>query len=80
MRELLEKIYYFYRDDCCWPYVVSFPLVLLIYWLERQAVADGFPWASTGAYAVLFAYWGYNFYLYNTTRFEAKDGPFLLMQ
>lgn len=78
MRELLKKIYCFYRHDCCWPYAVSFPLVLLIYGLERQTVVGGFPWASIGAYAILFAYWGYNVYLYNTTRFAAKDGPFFI--
>ncbi|HBL18779.1 MAG: hypothetical protein A2X36_17500 [Elusimicrobia bacterium GWA2_69_24] len=74
----MRKIRVFYGVDCCWPYALSFPLVLAIYWVESRPGYGGFPRASIAGYAILAAYWAYNVRLYLTDRLPAQDARFLI--
>lgn len=63
IHELIKKlaidIYKFYRYDCCWPYSISFYLVLYLYWLESVVIQNPSKWASILSYGIIFLYYIY---------------------
>lgn len=59
IKRLAKNLYVFYRYDCCWPYAVSFYLVLFVYWREAVVVRDPSKWASILSYAILLFYYLY---------------------
>lgn len=78
MRTLLENICAFYRRDCCWPYAVSFFLVLIIYLLDFRFANTPFHLASLAAYVIILAYYLYNLRRYFTTGLNTKNDPFFI--
>lgn len=79
MVALLKNIYQFYRYDCCWPYSVSFFLVLIIYWLDFFIVNISNHWVSMVSYGVIFAYYLYNVFLSAKGRIKAGDKIFFIV-
>lgn len=78
MRALIKNIDVFYKQDCCWPYAVSFYLTLLIYGLDFFRAGARCHWASPVAYGILLAYFLYNLHLYFRGKIKATNAPFAL--
>lgn len=78
MALFFRKIYDFYRRECCWPYALSFFLVLVIYWLDFSVERNQTPWASFISYAVIFSYYIYNLYFYVKSKIFTKAGGFFI--
>jgi hypothetical protein len=57
VRLLIKNIYEFYRYRCCWPYSLSFFLVLGIFWLDFFVVRTRYHWTSLFAYGIIAAYY-----------------------
>ena len=62
--EILKKTYRFYRHECCFPYSISFLLVLLIYSMDFYILEKTKIWPSlisyiivTGYYVKIFSYY-----------------------
>ena len=75
----LEKIYRFYRYDCCWPYAVSFFLALLIYGLDFFMVHAHYHWASLASYTIILAYYLYIAYLYFQGKVKKENDKFSMV-
>lgn len=75
---IFSNIYQFYRYDCCWPYAVSFLLVLVIYWFDFFIIEARIHAASLVGYGIIFAYYLYNVFLYNKGKLKAKDLEFFI--
>ncbi|MBU9888397.1 MAG: hypothetical protein KTQ49_00825 [Candidatus Omnitrophica bacterium] len=81
MRTLLRKIAVFYRDDCCWPYALSFYLVLIIFAMDFGGVPTPYHGASVFSFGILLAYYLYNLRLYfrkDIRIMEKKDPVFFI--
>ena len=76
MRTLIKDVGVFYKQDCCWPYALSFYLTLLIYYLDFFATGTRCHWASPVAYGILLAYFLYNLRLYSQGKIQAVNAPF----
>lgn len=76
MQLFIKNIYEFYRYDCCWPYAVSFFLVLSIYCLDFFIVNTRHHWASLVAYGIILVYYLYNVSLYFQNKVKAKNTKF----
>jgi len=72
LQKLSKNIYRFYRYDCCWPYSVSFYLVLVIFWCEAIWIQNPSKWASISSYAILLFYYLYNRKLAKQNRIKDK--------
>lgn len=81
IQSFIKNIYEFYRHDCCWPYAISFFLVLSIYWLDFYIVNTRYHWPSFVAYGVIFVYYLYNIYLYfqGKIKTNAKNPKFFMV-
>jgi hypothetical protein len=75
---LFNKIYRFYRYECCWPYSLSFVLVLVIYWLDFIVERNAVPLASYLSYTVIFSYYIYNLYRYAKGKMNPKVDIFFI--
>ena len=75
---IFKQIYHFYRYDCCWPYAVSFYLVLVIYWLDFFVGRGHRHWTSVVAFGVVFVYYLYILRLYFQGRLAGRDNRFFL--
>ena len=69
----------FYRHGCCWPYAVSFFLVLIIYWLDFFFVNTRCNSASLAAYGIIFAYYLRNVRLYAQAKIKAANAGFFII-
>ncbi len=78
IRLFFRNIYQFYRYDCCWPYAVSFLLVLFIYWLDFFIVKTRTHYVSLAGYGIIFAYYLYNLVLYLKGKIKAKGLKFFI--
>lgn len=81
MRTLLKNIAVFYRHDCCWPYSLSFYLVLVIFGMDFRGAATPYHWVSFFSYGTLLAYYLYILYLYfrkDITIMEKKNPGFFI--
>ena len=54
-------VYHFYRYGCCWPYSLSFFLVLAIYFLDFFVGNARHHWASLAAYGIILGYYLYSY-------------------
>ncbi|MBN1493298.1 MAG: hypothetical protein JW938_04055 [Candidatus Omnitrophica bacterium] len=79
IKKLSKNIYKFYRFDCCWPYSVSFYLVLIIFYLEACVIKNPSKWASIVSYGILLAYYLYIRKLYAERRLTQKRNESFLM-
>ncbi len=76
IRLFFRNIYQFYRYDCCWPYAVSFLLLLVIYWLDFFIVKTRYHYASLTGYGIILAYYLYNVVLYHKGKIKVKGLKF----
>lgn len=60
----LRKIYRFYRHECCFPYAISFLLVLFIYAIDFYGSDQPLFWPSIASYLVLAGYYIQNIRYY----------------
>ncbi len=75
---IMKKIALFYGKDCCWPYALSFFLVLIMY-VGQAVCRDSYGlYMSAVAYLVLFSYYLYNVRLYKRGKLTAYDLPFFI--
>jgi hypothetical protein len=72
----IKNIYEFYQYDCCWPYALSFFLVLGVYWLDFFIAHTRYHWVSLFAYGIILAYYLYNVPLYLQGKIKAKNKQF----
>lgn len=77
-KPLFHKIYNFYRRDCCWPYAISFLLVLMIYRFDFIEPKKSCHWESIFSFGILFSYYIYNLRLYFRGKIAASDPQFLI--
>ncbi|MCX5701554.1 MAG: hypothetical protein NTW64_01030 [Candidatus Omnitrophica bacterium] len=77
-KSLFNKIYNFYRYDCCWPYAVSFLLVLVIYRIDFIDVNRIYHWESIFSYGIIFSYYLYNLHLYYQKKIVSSDTRFFI--
>lgn len=75
---ILRNIYQFYKYDCCWPYAVSFLLVLVIYWLDFFIIKTRTHYVSLAGYGIILAYYLYNVVLYHKGKIKAKGLEFFI--
>ena len=78
MLSLIKNIRTFYRDDCCWPYAVSFFLTLIIYGFDFFVVDTSCHWASPVAYGILLTYFLYIIHLYFQNKIRKKAPTFFI--
>ncbi|HBA60123.1 MAG TPA: hypothetical protein DCZ92_04780 [Elusimicrobia bacterium] len=77
-RKFFRNVYWFYRFDCCWPYALSFFLVLVIYWLDFFFARTPYRLASLTAYLIILAYYLYNLRCFFTTGLNTRDDAFFI--
>ena len=77
LNKLIRKLLVFYKEDCCWPYSLSFFLILIVYLLEFYSDTNSSS-ASLIAYLVIFAYYLYNIHLYRHNKLDAVDIVFFV--
>jgi len=73
----LKKLFNFYRNDCCWPYALSFYLLLIIYWLDFITPGKTYHLSSYFSYAVVLAYYFYIVYRYFKKKITDKNEFFI---
>ena len=78
IKTLLNNIYIFYRRDCCWPYAISFFLVLIIYLLDFFFADTPRHLPSLCAYIIILAYYLYNLRRYFTTGLNTTNDAFFI--
>lgn len=74
----IKNIYEFYRFDCCWPYAVSFFLVLIVFWLDFFVTNIRYHWPSLVAYGIILSYYLYNLYRYFQGKIKAGNVKFFV--
>jgi len=78
IKSLFVNLYNFYRYDCCWPYSVSFLLVLLIFAIENVYARSNIPWASYLSLIIISAYWLFNIKLYKKKALKTENPDFFI--
>jgi hypothetical protein len=76
--ETVKKIYIFYRYECCFPYSISFLLVLLIYSLDFYTLEKAKVWPSLISYIILAGYYVYNVSCYRKRILPSHDPKFYM--
>lgn len=70
-----KKLSRFYRDECCFPYSLSFLLVLVIYSLDFYVSKKPLLWPSILSYSVITAYYILNVIYYKGKKLISHDDP-----
>ena len=77
-KKIPEKLYRFYRHECCWPYALSFPLVLVIYAIDFFGHEDPLRWPSIASYSIIAGYYLRNVRLYKNEALVSDDPGFFI--
>ena len=56
-KEILKMTWRFYRHECCFPYTLSFLLVLLIYITDFHILEKTMLWPSIISYGIITGYY-----------------------
>lgn len=75
---LARKIWRFYARDCCWPYSLSFYLVLLIFFLDFVLSSQPQVKPSLAAYGIITAYYLQNIRYYRNKVLVSEDPQFFI--
>ncbi|HLD29861.1 MAG TPA: hypothetical protein VJC03_05925 [bacterium] len=78
IKSVLKKVFVFYTKDCCWPYALSFYLVLLLYAEDFLLSERPMIWPSVLAYMILWGYYRYNRHMYRINKIDAVDIIFFI--
>jgi hypothetical protein len=78
MHSLFGNIRTFYMRDCCWPYAVSFWLVLIIFWQDFSNANRHVHGASLVAYGIILGYYLYILHLYFRKKLVKENMGFFL--
>jgi hypothetical protein len=69
----LRKIFRFYRYECCFPYTMSFFLVLFIYAIDFGVSDQALLWPSIISYLILAGYYVQNVRYYKRNVLGSDD-------
>ena len=75
----VRKVYRFYRYECCFPYTLSFLLVLFIYAIDFYAAERPLIWPSGLSYLILVGYYIQNTRYYKKNVLTSEDPQFFLL-
>jgi hypothetical protein len=75
----LRKTYHFYRHDCCFPYAISFLLVLFIYTIDFYGSDQPLFWPSIASYLILAGYYVQNIRYYRKNVLTQDDPQFFIL-
>ncbi|MBF0502395.1 MAG: hypothetical protein HQM09_19810 [Candidatus Riflebacteria bacterium] len=78
METLLKKIWRFYAKECCWPYGLSFYLVLLIFFIDFILSPRPQVMPSVFAYGVIASYYFQNIRYYRSKILVSEDPLFFI--
>ncbi len=70
---LPSRIYQFYRHECCFPYSISFLLVLLIYAIDFFVSDPPMLWPSIVSYLIIAGYYIQNTRYYKRNWINSDD-------
>lgn len=76
---VLDKLYRFYRHECCYPYSVSFLLVLFIYAIDFFVSDPPMLWPSITAYLIIAGYYIQNIRFYKRNWLNSDDPEFFML-
>jgi hypothetical protein len=76
---VVEKVYRFYRHECCYPYSVSFLLVLCIYAVDFFFSDPPMLWPSLTAYLIIAGYYIQNIRFYKRNRLNSENPEFFIL-
>lgn len=77
-QRLVSKIYRFYRYECCFPYSISFLLVLFIYAIDFFISDKLMLWPSILSFLIIAAYYVLNLAKYRKNRLSSDDPKFFI--
>jgi hypothetical protein len=75
----LRKIYRFYRYESCFPYTISFLLVLFIYVIDFGISNHPLLWPSIASYLILAGYYVQNIRYYKKNVLTSDDPRFFIL-
>lgn len=73
-----QNIYRFYRHECCFPYSLSFILVLIIYFLDFFGIDNSSHIPSVMSYSIITGYYIFNVILYRKRLLESENPGFFI--
>lgn len=76
---ILKKIYIFYRHECCFPYSISFFLVLLIYAVDLYTSNKTLLLPSIFSYLIITGYYIQNIIYYKKNVIISDDPKFFIL-
>jgi len=76
---LPNRIYKFYRHECCFPYSIAFLLVLLIYAIDFFFSDPPMLWPSIVSYLIIAGYYIQNIRYYKRNWINSDDPEFFIL-